>query len=256
MKSRQAQSRLVAGPACLFRVWFALAAAVATTVLGAGDDTVRARTEAVFTKARATWTAAPDDVTNAWQVARAAFDQAEYAPDDRRRAAIAEEAIRACRAAVVRDPRSAPAHYYLGLDLGQLARTRTLGALKLVREMEKHWLAAKEIDETFDSGGPDRGLGLLYLEAPGWPASIGSHAKARTHLEHAVKLAPGFPENRLCLAEALVKWKKRDDAAAQLKALDASWSDAKARYTGDDWASSWTDWEKRLAALKTKLKAK
>ena len=46
------------------------------------------------------------------------------------------------------------------------------------------------------------------------------------------------------------------DAAAQLKALDASWSDAKARYTGDDWASSWTDWEKRIAALKTKMKAK
>ena len=256
MKSRQAQSRLVAGPVGFFRALFLLVAAVATAALGAGDDSARARAEAVFTKARATWAAAPDDVTNAWQFARAAFDQAECAPDDRHRAAIAEEAIRACRAAVVRDPRSAPAHYYLGLDLGQLARTRSLGALKLVREMEKHWLAAKEIDETFDSGGPDRSLGLLYLEAPGWPASIGSHAKARTHLEHAVKLAPGSPENRLCLAEALVKLKKRDDAAAQLKALDALWSDAKARYTGDDWASSWTDWEKRLAALRARMKAK
>lgn len=246
----------MAGSACLFRALFMLVAAVATTALGAGDDIARARAEAVFTKARATWAAAPDDVTNAWMFARAAFDQAEYAPDDRHRAAIAEEAIRACRAAVVRDPRSAPAHYYLGLDLAQLARTRTLGALKLVREMEKHWITAKAIDETFDFGGPDRSLGLLYFEAPSWPASIGSHPKARTHLEHAVKLAPGFPENRLCLAEALVKWKKRDDAAAQLKVLDASWSDAKARHTGDDWASSWTDWEKRLAVLKTKMKTK
>ncbi|MEI6356249.1 MAG: hypothetical protein WCP53_04020 [Verrucomicrobiota bacterium] len=256
MKSRQAQSRLVAGPSFLFRALILLVATVATTALGAGDHIARVRAEAVFAKARATWTAAPDDVTNAWQFARAAFDQAKWAPDDRHRAAIAEEAIRVCRAAVVRDPRSAPAHYYLGLDLGQLALTRALGGLKLVREMEKHWLAAKWIDETFDSGGPDRSLGLLYFEAPGWPASIGSHAKARTHLEHAVKLAPGFPENRLCLAEALVKWKKRDDAAAQLKELDASWSDAKARHTGDDWISSWMDWEKRLAALKTKMKAK
>ncbi len=246
----------MAGPSYLFRALSLLLAMVATAALDAGDDSARARAEAVFTKARATWAAAPDDVTTAWQFARAAFDQAEFAPDDRHRAAIAEEAIRACRAAVVRDPRSAPAHYYLGLDLGQLARTRTLGALKLVREMEKHWLAAKEIDATFDSGGPDRSLGLLYAEAPGWPASIGSHAKARTHLEHAVKLAPGFPENRLCLAEALVKLKKRDDAAAQLKALDALWADAKARYLGDDWSSSWADWEKRLAVLKTKMKAK
>ncbi len=77
------------------------------------------------------------------------------------------------------NPNSAPAHYYLAMNLGQLARTEFLGALKLVREMEREFKTAAELDAQFDFAGPERSLGLLYRDAPGWPVSIGSKRKAR-----------------------------------------------------------------------------
>ena len=43
----------------------------------------------------------------------------------------------ACRQALAQGSNSAPAHYYLGMNLGQLARTRGLSALKLVIPVAK-----------------------------------------------------------------------------------------------------------------------
>ena len=65
------------------------------------------------------------------------------------------------------------------MNLGQLARTELLGALKLVKEMEREFKTAADLDKQFDYAGPERCLGLLYRDAPGWPASIGSRRKAR-----------------------------------------------------------------------------
>ena len=50
-------------------------------------------------------------------------------------------------------------------------------------------------------------------------------------------------------AETLLRWKKRDELAAQLKALDELWPRAKAEFTGETWAMAWLDWETRRAAL-------
>jgi hypothetical protein len=38
----------------------------------------------------------------------------------------------------------------------------------------------------------------------------------------------------------------------ELKALDELWPSAKQRFTGDAWASSWADWEKRREELQKK----
>ena len=213
-----------------------------------------ARAEAEFLAARAQLAAAPENGTNAWRLGRTAFIWADCATNDQQRAAIAEEAIRVCRAAVAREPKSAAHHYYLAQNLGQLAQTKSLGALKLVREMEKVWLQAQALDERLDFAGPDRSLGLLYLESPGWPTSIGNNAKARAHLEHAIQLEPDYPDNRLSLAEALAKWHKKGELGTQMSALTELWPRAKARFTGREWEASWQDWETRLAALKLKAK--
>ena len=212
------------------------------------------RAEADFATARTAFAVAPKVVTNAWQLGRAAFLWADCATNDHQRAGIANEGIRACRAAVARDPQSAAAHYYLAQNLGELARTKSLGALKLVREMEKTWLKAQTLDERLDFAGPDRSLGMLYLDAPGWPTSLGSNAKARTHLERAVRLAPDYPDNRLTFAEALLRWRKRDELAVQLQALAELWPRAKLKFTGTEWDAAWLDWESRLVVLKRKGK--
>ncbi len=239
----------------LGRIAFLALLALLAGPLRAGEtNTPCARAEAEFQAARARLAAAPENGTNAWRMGRTAFIWADCATNDQQRAAIAEEGIRVGRAAVAREPKTAAHHYYLAQNLGQLAQTKSLGALKLVREMEKVWLQAQSLDERLDFAGPDRSLGLLYLEAPGWPSSIGNNAKARTHLEHAVQLEPDYPDNRLSLAEALAKWHKKADASAQLKALTELWPRAKARFTGPEWEASWLDWETRLAALKLKAK--
>src|ERR1051326_2638785 len=138
------------------------------------------------------------------------------------------------------------------MNLGQLAQTRGLGALKLVKQMEGEFTIAKDLDEHFDYAGPDRNLGLLYLGAPVL-ASIGSRSKARQHLKRAVELAPEYPENRLNLIEAYSKWGDRHDATRELKALEEGWDAARVQFAGEQWFSSWVDWEERLKKVKKKV---
>jgi len=97
----------------------------------------------------------------------------------------------------------------------------------------------------FDNAGPDRNLGLLYRDAPGWPASIGNRAKARQHLQQAVILTPGFPENLLNLIEAELGWDETSKALRDLKTLDELWPKAQKEYIGEEWELSWADWIKR-----------
>lgn len=211
-----------------------------------------ARARDAYERARHQYDANPTNAAAAIDFARTCFDWADLVKTDRERAAIAKEGIAACEDALKRDARSAPAHYYLAMDYGQLARTETLGALKLVREMETEYKAVVDLDEDYDYAGADRGLGLLYRDAPSW-GSIGSRSKARLHLQRAVDLAPDYPENLLNLAETYLKWADREAARNELDALDKIWSAARAKFTGDAWALSWQDWEARLAEARQRL---
>ena len=151
-----------------------------------------------FQQAHERYRHAPAEATAAWQFARACFDLAEFATTKSERAALAEQGIAAAQQAIARESNSAPAHYYLGMNLGQLARTRGLSALKLVGQMQRAFDRAHDLDQQLDWAGPDRNLGLLYRDAPAI-GSIGSRSKAREHLTRAVDLAPRYPENRLNL---------------------------------------------------------
>ncbi len=189
---------------------------------------------------------------DAWDFARSCFDAAEYATNSAERVAIAEQGIAACREVLAADPNSAPAHYYLGMNLGEVAQTKSLGALSIVNQMEREFDAARQLDPTFDHAGPDRCLGLLYRDAPSF-ASIGNKTKARRHLQAATDLAPDYPENRLNQIETFLKWSDRNSAKREMKALEELLPKARARLTGDAWAASWADWDKRIAQVKKKI---
>ena len=208
-----------------------------------------ARAKESFAAAQKFFDASSMNTEAEWKYSRAAFDRAEYSTNNAERAAIAVQGIAACRDALKRESNSAPAHYYLGMNLGQLAQTKTLGALRIVDEMEREFKAAAKLDEHFDHAGPDRNLGLLYFEAPTL-GSIGSRAKARKHLERAVELAPDFPENRLNLAEACVKWGDKKLLHRELDALEKLWPAAKTTLAGVEWEASWLDWQQRLEKLR------
>ncbi|MEI6193702.1 MAG: hypothetical protein WCS42_05160 [Verrucomicrobiota bacterium] len=214
-----------------------------------------AQAEAQFQRAQARFRADTANPTNAWQFARAAFDFAEFATTDSERAALAGQGIDACRQLIARDPKSAAAHYYLSMNLGQLARTEFLGALKLVKEMEREFRTAAELDARLDYAGPERNLGLLYRDAPGWPASIGNKRTARYYSEQAARLSPDYPANHLNLVESYLQWSEREAAKRELKALDALWPVARTNFTGERWEPSWSDWTIRRTVARQKIDA-
>src|SRR5262249_13455909 len=149
---------------------------------------------------------------------------------------LAEEGISACERAVALGSNCAPAHYYMAMNMGQLARTRGLGALKLIRSIQREFDAARQLDEKMDFAGPDRSLGLLYRDAPTL-GSVGSRTHAREHLQRALELAPEFPENGLNLIETCQKWGDRNMARKALKTLEEHWTEAHNRLTGSAWTT-------------------
>ncbi|MGA2685309.1 MAG: hypothetical protein ABSF51_09680 [Verrucomicrobiota bacterium] len=229
-------------------------AAVGPAAAGETDTSnFAARAAAEFHRAQNQYQSNPNDVTPAWEFARAGFDFDDFVTNNADHAAIANQGIAACRQAIARDPGSAPAHYYLGQDLGQLARTETLGALKIVKEMEREYKTAIRLDGHFDYAGPERSLGLLYRDAPGWPVSIGSRRKARDWLELADKLASEYPENHLNLVESCLQWHDPAGAKRELQALDALWPVARKNLAGPAWERSWADWSARREVARKNL---
>lgn len=213
-----------------------------------------ARADARYIGAEKEYLARPGETEAAWRLARACFQRAEFATNNVERALLAQQGITPCRELLARGVRLAPVHFYLAMNLGQLARTKGLGALRLVDEMEREFKMARALDEHLEHAGPDRCLGLLYLEAPRI-GSIGNRSRARQHLQKATELAPDYPENRLNLAEAYLKWAEYHQAKRELKALEASWKQSRTELAGPDWDAHWLDWEARLLRLQQSIEA-
>ncbi|HEV2455257.1 MAG TPA: hypothetical protein VGY98_13415 [Verrucomicrobiae bacterium] len=238
---------------CLLALMFSFSIAGTATAGSPGDAIFAKRAETAFNDAQARYRSQMDNPVAAWQFARACYDWADWATNKAQRASIAKEGIAACHQSL-RFTNSAAGHYYLAMDMGQLAQSESLGALKLVREMEREFQSAADLDSGADFGGAERGLGLLYRDAPGWPLSIGNRAKARKYLESAAAIAPDYPENILNLAEGYSKWGDTADEKKELAGLDALWPAARKKLTGPAWESSWEDWTKRRDALRQKLR--
>ena len=67
-------------------------------------------------------------------------------------------------------------------------------------------------------------------------------------------MAPDFPENRLNLMEAYLKWADNNGATHELKVLEKLWPKAQTNFTGEAWAASWSDWEVRLKRARKTIK--
>ena len=184
----------------------------------------------------------PQEAVN---LAHAAFDYADLAPNDVIREQVANHGIAVARAAIAAHTNCVGAHYYLALDIGQLARTKMWGALKLLTEMERELKYVIQKDPKYHYAGGHRTIGVLYSEAPGWPTSVGDRKKARYNLEKAVEIAPEYPENHICYMEALVKWKEWKTLTDAIADYQATLAKAKETFTGPEWAYEWHDWTER-----------
>ena len=245
-------------PGRLLRLWLVLASV--GTLHGAPEprDFQRHldRVRTAFDQALARWQKDSNNVEAAWQFGRAAFDWAEYATNDHQRSGLAELGIAACRRGATLDSNNVAHHYYLALNLGQLARTKMLGALKLIDEMEKEWTTAIQLNPKFDYAGPHRAIGILYRDAPGWPTSIGSEKKSRKHLEKALELHPEYPGNVISLQEGFIEWGDKKTVREKAAENDASLTKARLTFQGERWAWDWDDWDRRWADVKRKAGVK
>jgi hypothetical protein len=251
MATFNSTSRAAARATLILGLW--LAAARLATAGESGTNDFAARAEAEFTRARNHFQSDTNNATAAWEFARAGYQFADFISNSTEHAAVARAGVIASRQAVTLEPDSAPAHYYLGLNLGQLARTETLEALILVRQMEREFKTAARLDGHFDYAGAERYLGILYRDAPGWPVSIGSRHAAREWLELANQLAAEYPENHLNLVESHLQWQERADARRELAALDVLWPTARTNLVGPAWDANWADWSARREAARKKL---
>jgi hypothetical protein len=211
-----------------------------------------ARAEAEYDRTQKLYVSATNSVY-AIDFARACFDLADLTTNKTERATTAHEGINACCGYIEAHPDSTPAHYYLGMNLGELADTEYVGALRIVREMEREFKTATKLEPHYDYAGPERCLGLLYREAPGWPVSLGNKRKAKNYLQIAATLSPDYPENILNLAESELNWHDFTAAQKESDALDQLWPQAQKQFIGDQWEQEWADWTARREALHQKL---
>jgi tetratricopeptide (TPR) repeat protein len=246
---RPAYLRRVARTLFLF-AFMGIVAGATPQVDGGVGETFRRRAQEAFEEARSRYQVDTNNVEAAWEFGRTAFDHAEFAGNKAERETIAAQGVAACRRAVLLAPQSAPAHYYLGLNLGQLAKVYLFKGLGIVSEMEKLFLAARKLDPLFDHAGPDRALGLLYHQAPGWPISLGSNAKANRHLNEAVRLRPNYPGNRIALAEFLWATRQPRRFAREWETIEGLIPNAREEFSGPDWELSWVEWNRHLDKLR------
>jgi len=112
------------------------------------------------------------------------------------------EAYKKAEEAVVLNPRSAGAHYFLGLSSAKIARLAgAFSSLGYVHKTQKEMKKVIDLEPGFSEAGAYRVLGKMYHEMPG--ALGGSNRKAREYLEKAVALAPQNALNHLFLAQVL-----------------------------------------------------
>jgi tetratricopeptide (TPR) repeat protein len=161
-----------------------------------------------------------------WRAARACAWLADDFSDKKTRESFAHHGIGYAKAAVALEPHRVEGHYYLGINAGLSATTKTFGAVKLVPEVRDEAKAAAKYDEAFDHAGPLRVLGSVFAKAPPWPASIGDNEEGQKWLSRAVKTAPDYPENHLLYGDALADDNKMLEAAREYKqVLDAPCAD-------------------------------
>ncbi len=131
-----------------------------------------------------------------------------------------------CRAAIQINAEKVQGFYYYAIAIGVVAEINRAAARQSMAEIRGQALKAIALNEHFDDAGPHRLLGALYLRAPGPPTGIGSKRRALHHLEKAYELAPENPENMNFLAEAYIKFERRQEALALIEiVLAGEWPD-------------------------------
>lgn len=187
----------------------------------------------------------PEEGGARWRLCRALARRGEARPRKSDRLADYDAARTQCGKAVALSPDSADAHFWLGVAMGRWGEARgVLKAMFLIKPIRREMEATLKLDP--GHGGAHRVLGEMLWQIPAFAG--GDKKKALAEFEAAVRLSPNHSANYQPLAEAYLRFGRRDEAIRALNAVAAIRDPADpAEYPGD-----LADAKKMLAALSSK----
>lgn len=168
-----------------------------------------------------------EDVYGAcWRLARAEYWIGDHTGDKGEKKRIFEMGIYHAKRAVQADTGRPEGHYWLGVLYGVYGEAKgVLKSLSLVRPIKAEMNAVLAIDPAFDAGGPDRVLGRVFHELPGFAG--GSKEKALEHLLKSKEFGPRVGLTRIYLADTYLALDKIQEAREELEFVLAMEPDPK-----------------------------
>ncbi|MBC8288041.1 MAG: tetratricopeptide repeat protein [Nitrospinae bacterium] len=139
----------------------------------------------------------PDNLEWQWRLARSHYSIAKRSEDTHHYDLCIEHSSRALKI----KPDSAIGYFFRALCRGKKGEMQGIwSSLGIIEPFEEDMKKALDLDPSIQNGGPNRALGILYLELPFFLG--GSTDRAIFHLKEAVRLSPNHAENHLGLAQA------------------------------------------------------
>lgn len=155
-----------------------------------------------------------------WRMAKGYLYLADRSPDDQQ-LELYEKGKEYAEQSVLVTPNSPDAHFWLGALIGRVGQAKgILNSLFMVRPLKESLDRVLELDP--DYADAYFALSQLYLQAPGWPLSIGDRKEALVTAEQAVGLDPDDPEYKVQLARVLIEYKRIGEAKDLLSEALAS----------------------------------
>lgn len=146
-------------------------------------------------------TLAPKDAEPLCKIAMAYCYLGTYAKNNESARRLFKTGNGYTKTALANDSKSAAAHYWFAVTLeGSVRGQGKFARLAVHGDITAHLLKAKNLDEKYHYGGPDRALGAYLLSSPGPTQSI-----ALKHLESSYKISPKFSTNLLFLGKAYLR---------------------------------------------------
>lgn len=145
--------------------------------------------------------------------------KADLHSDRGRQVELANQGRQLAEKYIAEHPNEAAGYYYRAQALGIAQKNSVFGYPARLRAMLKDWEKVKELDPTFDYGGPYRMFAEVYIALPRHfgPKDLRRDLpKAIAHLQKAIAISD-YPTNHLDLAEAYLKAKEEKKAKAQLE---------------------------------------
>ncbi len=153
-----------------------------------------------------------------WRLCRAKVRRGETLKKKSAKLAEYESAKADCETSVALSSQTADAHFWLGVALGRWGETKgLLKSLFIIKPLKKEMAEVIRLDPSH--GGAHNVLGEILWQVPGFAG--GDKQRALAEFELAVRLSPTHSANYQPLAEAYLRFKRKDEAIATLKAVAA-----------------------------------